>query len=74
MPHDAGAMRRRLLVGSACTVGRARAAPGDVLVESRFTRGSDDRFTGVKSQREDGLAVVWAGCVSSLLVLDCCTE
>ena len=49
-------------------------APGDVLVESRFTRGSDDRFTGVESQREDGLAVVWAGCVSSLLVLDCCTE
>ena len=45
-----------------------------LLVESRFTRGSDDRFTGVKSQREDGLAVVWAGCGRSLLVLDCCTE
>ena len=49
-------MRSALLVGSACTVGRAKAAPGDVLVESIFTRGSDDRFTGVESQREDGLA------------------
>ena len=46
-----------LLIGLACTVGRARAAPGDVLVESKFTRGSDDWFTGVESQREDGPAV-----------------
>jgi len=46
-----------LLVGVGCIAGRAGAAPGDVLVESRFARDFDDWYTGVESQREDGPAV-----------------
>ena len=47
-----------LAAGVGCmVVGRARAAPGDVLAESRFTRGADDWYTHVESQREDGPAV-----------------
>mmetsp|Transcript_103564 Transcript_103564/g.167033 ORF Transcript_103564/g.167033 Transcript_103564/m.167033 type:complete len:1101 (+) Transcript_103564:87-3389(+) len=46
-----------LLAGVGCMTGRADGAPGDVLIESRFTRDMDDWYTDIESQREDAPTV-----------------